>query len=45
MYKEHGAAYELVQNLDNIDKIWTGLSERYGDYLDMVDLVIKDLKM
>ena len=32
----HGAAYELVQNLDNIDEIWKRLSERYGDYLDIV---------
>ena len=37
-------AYELVRNLDDLDEIWKRLSERYGDCLDIVDLVIKDLQ-
>ena len=39
-----GSAYELVRNLDNIDDIWKRLSERYGDCLDIVDSVIKDIQ-
>ena len=40
----HGSAYELVRKLDDLDEIWKRLSERYGDCLDIVDLVIKDIQ-
>ena len=39
-----GSAYKLVRNLEKIDEIWSRLSERYGDSLDIVDSVIKDLQ-
>ena len=40
----HGTAYELVQKLENIEKIWKRLSEKYGDAVEIVDAVIKDLQ-
>ena len=37
----HGSAYELVRNLDDLDEIWKRLSKRFGNCLDIVDLIIK----
>ena len=37
-------AYELVKNLDDLDDIWNRLSDKYGDSIQAVDSVIKDLQ-
>ena len=39
-----GEALELTKNLNNIDKIWERLHEKYGDDHDIVDSVVKDIE-
>ena len=39
-----GAAYELVKNINDLNKIWERLTERYGDNNEIVDTIIKEIK-
>ena len=39
-----GSAYEVAKNLDSSEEIWARLNERYGDSIEVVDSVIKELK-
>ena len=38
-----GKAKSLVENIDNIEEIWTRLDLKYGDKIDLVDVVISEL--
>ena len=37
-------AHELVKNIDNLDDIWDRLAARYGDNIQIVDAVNKDIQ-
>ena len=39
-----GQAKTLVENIDNIDEIWSRLEEKYGRTTDIVRLVLNDVK-
>ena len=39
-----GDAKKLVENMDDIDKIWKRLQGRYGDNIEIVNVVIKDIE-
>ena len=34
----------LVENIEDIEALWKRLDDKYGDKIDLVDIVIKDLK-
>ena len=38
-----GTAKALVQNIDSVEEIWEKLTDRYGDKLHLVEVVIKEL--
>ena len=39
-----GEQKPLVTNLETMNAIWTHLDDRYGDILDLVEIVMKELK-
>ena len=39
-----GPAKALVENVEEIEAIWRRLEDKYGDKMDLVDVVIKDLE-
>ena len=39
-----GEAYELVKNINSLETMWERLSERYGDNMQILDSVIKDIQ-
>ena len=39
-----GQAKTFVENIDDVDIIWDRLNEKYGDKIDLIDKVIKDLE-
>ena len=40
----HGEPKSLVKNIDDIHLIWKRLDDKYGDKLDLVEVVIKELE-
>ena len=38
-----GKAKSLVENIDDMDEIWKRLESKYGDKIDLVDLVISEI--
>ena len=38
-----GQAKALVQNIDSVEDIWEKLTDRYGDTMQLVEIVIKEL--
>ena len=39
-----GQAKLLVENIEDIEALWKCLDDKYGDKIDLVDIVIKDLE-
>ena len=39
-----GQAKLLVENIEDIEALWYRLDDKYGDKIDLVDIVIKDLE-
>ena len=39
-----GSAKALVENLSDLDEIWKRLESRYGDSLEIVNLVVSDIE-
>ena len=37
-------AYELVKNINDLSSIWDRLTDKYGDNIQIVDSVIKDIQ-
>ena len=40
----HGDAKKIVENLNDIDKIWERLHDRYGDNIEIVNIVLKEIE-
>ena len=40
----HGEAKQLVENIDDIEAIWSRLQEKYGDNIEIVNVIIKDIE-
>ena len=39
-----GHAKGFVENIEDIEEIWKRLEEKYGDKIDLVDVVIRELE-
>ena len=39
-----GDAKMVVENIEDVTLIWTRIEQKYGDKLDLVEMVIKDLE-
>ena len=39
-----GPARTLIENMEDMDAIWNRLDDKYGDRIDLVDVVIKELE-